>query len=121
MPPDSSDPLAQQLRQLRREYLRDSISRVEELRRLRSRLAQEGPVVLPDLRQAFHRLAGSGGSYGFPDVSARSRDGEHLVVNLQSAGTNPSAADMASLDQAIESVAGAFADAARTFDSSLGS
>lgn len=121
MPSDSDDPLAQQLRQLRREYLRDSSARVDELHLLRARLDQEGPAALPDIRQAFHRLAGSGGSYGFPEVSSRSRDGEHLVVRLQALGTSPSAADLALLDAAIEGVAGAFLDAVKTFDSGQGS
>jgi chemotaxis protein histidine kinase CheA len=112
--PDPEDPLAQQLRQLRHEYLRDSGKRVEELRNLRIRIAQEGSAALPDLRQAFHRLAGSGGSYGFPDVSTRSRDAEHLVADMISTGRSPTAAELASLDKAVETVAAAFQDAMRS-------
>ena len=117
MPSDSDDLLAQQLRQLRREYLHDSSARVEELRQLRARLSREGAAALPDLRQAFHRLAGSGGSYGFPEVSSRSRDGEHLVLRFLSSGTIPEPADVALLDQAIEGVAAAFAEATKEFES----
>lgn len=117
MPSDSDDLLAQQLQQLRHEYLHDSTARVEELRRIRARLSGEGAAALPDLRQAFHRLAGSGGSYGFPEVSSRSRDGEHLVVRLLSSGAKPEPADVALLDQAIEGVAGAFAEATKVFES----
>ena len=114
MAPDPDDLLAQQLRQLRHEYLHDSGKRVEELRGLRARVAREGPVALPDLRQALHRLAGSGGSYGFPDVSTRSRDAEHLVADLISSGRAATAADLASIDRAIESVAASFEDALRS-------
>ena len=117
MAPDPEDLLAQQLRQLRQEYLRDSTKRVEELRSLRGRVAEQGQVALSDLRQAFHRLAGSGGSYGFPDVSIRSRDGEHLVTDLVAAGRSPTAADLTSLKKAIDAVAAAFQDAARTLGS----
>jgi len=115
--PDPDDLLAQQLRQLRQEYLRDSGKRVEELRDLRARVAREGSVALPDLRQALHRLAGSGGSYGFPDVSTRSRDAEHLVADLISSGRTATAADLASIDRGIESVAASFQDALRTVGS----
>jgi len=112
--PDPEDPLAQQLRLLRQEYLRDSGKRVEELRSLRTRVAREGPAALPDLRQALHRLAGSGGSYGFPDVSTRSREAEHFVADMISTGRSPTPVDLASIDKAIESVAAAFQDAMHT-------
>lgn len=114
MAPDPEDPLAQQLRLLRQEYLRDSGKRVEELRSLRTRVAREGPAALPDLRQALHRLAGSGGSYGFPDVSTRSREAEHFVADMISTGRSPTPVDLASIDKAIESVAAAFQDAMHT-------
>ena len=119
MAPDSDDLLAQQLRQLRREYLRESATRLDELRMLRLRAAKEGAAALPDIRQAFHRLAGSGGSYGFPDVSARSREGEHLAAGLMSAGTVPSPDDLASLDRAIDGVAEAFGAATRSMDGGM--
>jgi HPt (histidine-containing phosphotransfer) domain-containing protein len=115
VPPEPDDVLAQQLRQLRREYLRDSSQRVEELHQLRTRLAQDAPAALADLRQAFHRLSGSGGSYGFPDVSARSREGEQLIVRLESLGTAPTPADVAAIDESVAGVADAFADARRAF------
>jgi chemotaxis protein histidine kinase CheA len=115
VPPDPDDLLAQQLRQLRREYLRDSSQRVDELHQLRTRLAHDAPAALADLRQAFHRLAGSGGSYGFPDVSARSREGERLIVRIESLATAPTPADVAAIDQNIVAVTDAFADARRAF------
>ena len=111
MSADSEDKLAEQLRQLRREYLADSAQRVEELRRLYARLASGERAAAPELRQAFHRLAGSGGSYGFPLVSTRSREGERLAVRLDGAEVVVAPADLDALGASVEAVAQAFAEA----------
>lgn len=116
MSPEPDDHLAQQLRALRREYLADSTQRVEELRRLFGRVSAGERAALPDLQQAFHRLAGSGGSYGFPAVSARSRDGERLASALSGAGSPIQPADLESLRDCVEGVAGAFAEALTAID-----
>jgi HPt (histidine-containing phosphotransfer) domain-containing protein len=108
---EADDLLAQQLRQLRHEYLGDSAKRIDELRQLKARLTKNDQTALVDLRQAFHRLAGSGGSYGFPAVSSTSREGERLAQRLESAGNEIPAADLKAMDDCIESVAGAFAEA----------
>lgn len=111
MSTQSDDPLAEQLRQLRREYLADSTQRVEELRRLCARLAAGERTAVPELRQAFHRLAGSGGSYGFPIVSTQSREGERLAVRLAAADVAVTPADLEALRANVEAVAHAFAEA----------
>ena len=111
MSSDPDDALAEQLKALRHEYLTDSTSRVEELRRLYGRLAAGERTVLADLRQALHRLAGSGGSYGFPVVSTRSRDGEHLAMKLAAGDAALDPAALASLGACVEDVARTFADA----------
>lgn len=113
----SDDPLAQQLRALRREYLSASGQRVEELRRIRGRLAAGERGALGEFRQAFHRLAGSGGSYGFPLVSARSREGERLAQRLDATGSPAAHDDLAAFDACIDGVAAAFAEAQQTFES----
>lgn len=117
MPPDPDDLLAQQIQQLRREYLHDSSKRVDELRQLSAQLAQDPRAPFADLHQAFHRLAGSGGSYGYPDVTARSREGEYLIVRLESTGAGPTPADLAAINQIIDRVADAFAAAKQTLSS----
>jgi diguanylate cyclase (GGDEF)-like protein len=64
---------------LRREYLSAMPERLEELR---SDIAawRAGSVEAPgSLRARLHKLAGSGGSYGFGDLSAISRDGERWL------------------------------------------
>ena len=109
MSPDPDDLLAQQLQQLRREYLLDSSKRLEELRQLRARVADNDRNALAGLHQAFHRLAGSGGSYGFPAVTATSREGERVVKRLEAAGGPLAPGDVDAIDRCIDGVAGAFA------------
>jgi chemotaxis protein histidine kinase CheA len=111
VPAEPDDLLAQQLRALRREYLADSTQRVDELRRLFARLSSGERAVLPELRQAFHRLAGSGGSYGFPVVSTQSREGERLVSRLVATDAAIAPADLESLRACVDGVAHAFAEA----------
>ncbi len=120
MTPDAEDAFAQQLRALRREYLADSPRRLAELHEIRSRLAAGDAAALGDCRQAFHRLAGSGGSYGFPIVSIRSREGEHLVQRLAAGAAAASPDDLTAIDACIAALEGAFAEAARAFDADPG-
>ncbi len=115
MSTDANDAFAKQLQGLRREYLADSPKRLAELRALGTRLAGGDATALAECRQAFHRLAGSGGSYGFPLVSSCSREGEHLAERLASAGPGLKAEDLAAINACIESVARAFEDAAASF------
>jgi hypothetical protein len=108
--------LARQLRALRREYLADSAQRVDELRGLLARLAKGERVALRELTQAFHRLAGSGGSYGFPLVSTQSRDGERLATRLAAEAGPIADTDIASLRGCVDAIALAFAEARSTLD-----
>ena len=114
MSPDADDVLAQQLRQLRREYLLDSSKRLEELRQLTARLVENDRNALAGLHQAFHRLAGSGGSYGFPAVTSTSREGERVVKRLESAGSPLAPGDIEAIGRCIDGVAGAFAAAKKS-------
>ena len=115
MAAEADDTFARQLQALRREYLADSPQRVAELRALSGRLARGDLGALADCRQAFHRLAGSGGSYGFPLVSTTSREGEHLVERLAATGTSLAPSDLAGIDACIAAIARAFAEASTAF------
>ena len=101
---------------MRREYLADSAERVKELREIRSRLARGERGALAEFRQAFHRLAGSGGSYGFPLVTIRSREGERLAERLEAGSAPVVPADLTAFDARIDGVARAFAEALRALD-----
>jgi chemotaxis protein histidine kinase CheA len=103
-----SDPLAEALRGLKREYLRESVARVAELEELLAQVAAGGSEALDRLRRALHRLAGSGGSYGFADVSRHSRSGEEIARRLMEAGSAPQPADVAALTEVVSAVRAAF-------------
>jgi diguanylate cyclase (GGDEF)-like protein len=64
--------------ELQREYLADLPKTFAELRSDIESF-RRGEKVVPALRTGFHRLAGSGGSYGFPEISEIARAAERLV------------------------------------------
>lgn len=107
-----SDPLADVLRGLKREYLRESGARVAELEELLAQVAAGGTEALDKLRRALHRLAGSGGSYGFAEVSRHSKSGEEIAKRLMDAGVTPQAVDVTALREVVDAVRAAF-EAAR--------
>lgn len=106
-----TDPLAEALRALRREYLGDSVARVAELRRLLAPTEQGDRAALDGLRRALHKLAGSGGSYGFELVSQASRAGEQIARRLIETGAAATPQDLAGLRDAVDRVDAAFRDA----------
>lgn len=109
-----TDPLAEVMRGLRRDYLAGAPERVAELRALLGALEQGDVAALDALRRAFHKLAGSGGSYGFQAVSTAGRAGEHIAKGVQdrTAGAAVAGADLGALRDSVEAIAKAL-DAAR--------
>ena len=81
-------------RELQREYL-DELPR--SLAALRADLAafRRGEETLPALKTGLHRLAGSGGSYGFPEISEIARAAEHFVM------TGPRPEEAGRLEEAV--------------------
>jgi HPt (histidine-containing phosphotransfer) domain-containing protein len=67
---------AELLRGLRRDYLAESAERMAELQGDLARLRGGAADAVAALKGRLHRLAGSGGSYGFPEVSAIAREAE---------------------------------------------
>jgi diguanylate cyclase (GGDEF)-like protein len=95
--------------QLRREYLSEAPARLGELRKdLGAACAGEADAVA-SLKTRFHRLAGSGGSYGFPDITTASREAERWLVEHPV----PDDAGFAYLGGSIGKIASAFDQAAR--------
>jgi diguanylate cyclase (GGDEF)-like protein len=95
--------------QLRREYLAEAPARVGELRKDLAALRAGEPDAGDSLKTRFHRLAGSGGSYGFPPISVAAREAERWLMGTPA----PDVEGLTWLDQAIGRVASAFDDAAR--------
>jgi len=74
-----SDPVAAALRELRREYQAEGPTRVMELATAFRALSEGEESAETALAMLCHRLAGSGGAYGFPDVSIAARAMEQLL------------------------------------------
>ena len=113
---DSNDPLAGVMRGLRAEYLGEAPERVRELSAALGRLRTGEFGALDELQRYFHRLAGSGGSYGFPLITDRSRTAEHVMQELAATERPLERADFAVIEQHVLGVADAFRDAQRMFD-----
>lgn len=69
--------------ELQREYLAELPERLAELRVDIAAFQAGDPAAAQSLRTRFHRLAGSGGSYGFPEISAVAREMEHWVATAR--------------------------------------
>jgi chemotaxis protein histidine kinase CheA len=115
MDEDAPNALDVAMKTLRAEYLAESPERVRELSAALGRLRAKDVAALVDLQRYFHRLAGSGGSYGFPLVTDRSRAGELAVALLAREGRPLVREDFAILEQHVLGVTDAFRDAQRDF------
>jgi len=95
--------------ELRREYLIEAPARLGELQKDLAAIRAGEPEALDSLRSRFHKLAGSGGSYGFPAITTASREAEEWLAEH----SDPDAEGFAYLEAAISRVAAAFDDGAR--------
>jgi HPt (histidine-containing phosphotransfer) domain-containing protein len=67
-------------RALQIEYLASLPGRIEELRADIADLRSGKPEAASALKVRLHRLAGSGGSYGFVQLSSLAREAEHWLT-----------------------------------------
>ncbi len=100
-----SNPVEDALRELRREYHAESPARVAELRRVLTSLAGGDERAETELTVLCHRLAGSGGAYGFPTVSVTARTMERLLQSEP----HWTPARLAELEAGIREIEDAFA------------
>jgi diguanylate cyclase (GGDEF)-like protein len=104
-----SEELGEFFVELRREYLAEAPARLGELRKdLAAVVAGETDAML-SLKGRFHRLSGSGGSYGFPAISEASREAEQWMGEHP----EPDEAGFAFLGSMVGRIASAFDLAAR--------
>jgi diguanylate cyclase (GGDEF)-like protein len=75
-----TDPVDDVFLELQREYIAELPARLEELRADTQAFEAGDPDAAASLRTRFHRLAGSGGSYGFPEISAVAREMELWIT-----------------------------------------
>lgn len=72
------------VQQLKRSYSRRLPGRVRELERLWRQVAErQDPEILAVMLETTHNLAGSGGVYGYPQVSAISRDLHQALLQIK--------------------------------------
>ena len=95
--------------QLRKEYLAEAPARLDELRKDLAAACAREPEAVASLRSRFHKLAGSGGSYGFQAITDASREGELWLLD----NPEPEDAGFAWLGGVVGRIAAAFDDAAR--------
>jgi len=100
-----TDPLDDAMLELQREYLAEFPERLEELRTDIAAFRALRPEAAASLKTHFHRLAGSGGSYGFPEISLVAREMEQWMA------TKPAPGEAPRLDDAVERLAALFRQA----------
>lgn len=86
--PSMPESLQSALAALRKDYLSrwpEKITRFENL--ITQLTGTQGPGdALRDLRMEFHKLAGSGGSYGMPEITTAGREAEAYIISIIDAG-----------------------------------
>jgi diguanylate cyclase (GGDEF)-like protein len=97
-----SDPLDSALLELQRGYLAAMPARLAELRSDIATLSKGGTEATGSLKARLHRLAGSGGSFGFLDLSAIAREAEQYLASHPDVGeANGLAPIMDRLEEAV--------------------
>jgi len=100
----SADEVEEAFQELRREYLAESADRLADLRSDIAGFRNGTADSAASLKTHFHRLAGSGGSYGFPDVSAIAKEAELWIAT----GPPADSAAVARLEETIDGLEAAF-------------
>jgi len=100
-----TDPLDDAMLELQREYLAEFPERIEELRADIAAFRAARPDAAASLKTRFHRLAGSGGSYGFPEISVVAREMEQWIA------TKPAPGESSRLEEAIDRLTALFRQA----------
>ena len=82
--------------ELRAEYLREAAGRLEEINRLLDVLSRDAAddTAFRDLLRRFHGFAGSGTTYGLPQITALGLEGERECATLLARGQAPTAKDL---------------------------
>jgi HPt (histidine-containing phosphotransfer) domain-containing protein len=75
-----TDAVDDAFRELRMEYLASLPDRLEELRADIASLRSGNQEAGASLKVRLHRLAGSGGSYGFVQISSLAREAERWLI-----------------------------------------
>jgi diguanylate cyclase (GGDEF)-like protein len=100
-----TDSFADTLLEFRREFLSGAFERLAEMEALVGRMA--GPSFEESLRKLghhLHGLAGAGGTYGFPEVSAIASAGEEACAAALASRSKPGERELAEWSRRIRSI-----------------
>ena len=100
--------------ELQREYLAAMPARLDELRTDLDGLRQGSTAAVGSLKARLHRLAGSGGSFGFQELSALAREAERWIA------AHPAEGDAADLSAIVERLAAVVRTAESQLATSIG-
>ncbi|PTN39031.1 Hpt domain-containing protein [Desulfonatronum sp. SC1] len=110
MAEDKSAAILSELRALHETYRQRLASDIPELQNLADALASssEPAPLLEDLKHALHRMAGSAGTFGFPELGAAARN---LEIRIQewmhpSGTTMPTSQDLLDLQHEVHALRG---------------
>lgn len=102
------DALAAALRALRAEYLADAPARLAELWSAWARVQNGDAESLARLQTLAHRLAGTGGAYGLPEVTETARAVDRACRALRESGVAAGPGEVQSLRGLVQAIADAF-------------
>jgi HPt (histidine-containing phosphotransfer) domain-containing protein len=107
-----SGDLAGGLAVLREKFVRNALEKLELLDQNLSRLAAEpgDTQTLDRAMRLFHSLAGSGATYGFPEVSRSAGAAESLCDEIAAARRGVTEAEIASMRSGVEAIRRAFGE-----------
>jgi chemotaxis protein histidine kinase CheA len=82
--PKNSDSIKAAIEVLRKDYVNNWPEKRNHLETLFENLERDpkDTTIIGEFRMSFHRLAGSGGSYGLPEVTIAAREAELLIVRF---------------------------------------
>jgi chemotaxis protein histidine kinase CheA len=97
------DAFQQELDELVKSYLQRLPGKLESIQRVASSLhaAADTRKVLHELRTLVHRLSGSAGTYGCPDVGKAARDYENLIDIYLKFGIDSDSEDYEQLEKRL--------------------
>ncbi|MDX1698716.1 MAG: Hpt domain-containing protein [Thiohalobacterales bacterium] len=116
--PADQESFRQELEALYRSYTLSLPVKLDGIRDIAGLLPGEHDTgaVLRELVAAVHKVAGSAGTYGCPDVSSAARDCEILINGWLDAGTDPATRERTELEKALDRLAQAVDHAVASAD-----
>ena len=88
--------------ELKREFLGEARTKIEEMESVLE--SKEGPEALERIGYLAHQLKGSGGSYGYADISSNAAEIEKTVEKLDAPGLDGTRDQLRGLVKGLRSI-----------------